>query len=445
MKIFTVEELNTSLKDHIVRQFEYPITVKGQISNVRMPQSGHQYFKLTDDEGFNKHSIDCVIWKGRFAKLAKDYDSKEVLVTGNVTMYKATANCQIQINDIIEYGEGALKKTIEETRKKLEKEGLFKNKKDFPMYPENIGVITSSDSHALQDVLSKLEQRYPLADVIIYPSLVQGNEATQNIITQLRRCNRENRVDAIMLIRGGGSLEDLMVFNNEELAREIYKSVIPVVTGIGHQPDVTIADYVADAAMETPTAAAVFLTPDKYELTERFLNFDRQLKKSVQTKINTVKELYFNITNKINIYNPKNMIENLRIKQIDLQKHLRSHIKLIYNEHLSKLDLLSIRKKQVSKIIHKIYIDNLNEIKEASHRLRKMSIDLYNDKYKIHKTLHQELIKTNPIFMLKKGFTIIRDSKGKILKSKAQVQNNQILSAEFKDGYVDIKKVTSKK
>jgi len=131
MKIFTVEELNTSLKDIVVQQFNYPITIKGEISNVRMPQSGHQYFKLTDNDGFNKHSIDCVIWKGRLEKTAKEYDSQEVLITGNVTMYKATANCQIQVNDITEYGEGALRKAMEETRVKLEKEGLFDNKKEF--------------------------------------------------------------------------------------------------------------------------------------------------------------------------------------------------------------------------------------------------------------------------------------------------------------------------
>ena len=281
MKIFTVEELNTSLKDYIVQQFVYPITIKGLVSNVRMPQSGHQYFKLTDDNGFNKHSIDCVIWRGKLAKLVKDYDMKEVLITGNVTMYKATANCQIQVSDISEYGEGALKKAIDEIRIKLQKEGLFENKKDFPLYPENIGIVTSADSHALQDVISKLKSRYPLADIILYPSLVQGEDAAKNIITQLRRCNEEKLVDIIMLIRGGGSLEDLMTFNDEGLAREISKSTIPLVTGIGHQPDVTIADYVADAAMETPTAAAVFVTPDQHELIQRLIAYDDQIKKNV--------------------------------------------------------------------------------------------------------------------------------------------------------------------
>ena len=123
----------------------------------------------------------------------------------------------------------------------------------------------------MQDVLSKLKDRFPLANIIIYPSLVQGNEAAKNLISQLQRSNEEKYADVLMLIRGGGSLEDLMVFNDEDLAREIYRSSIPIVTGIGHQPDVTIADYVADASMETPTAAAVFITPDKYELVERLL------------------------------------------------------------------------------------------------------------------------------------------------------------------------------
>jgi len=334
MKIFTVEELNTSLKDIVVQQFNYPITIKGEISNVRMPQSGHQYFKLTDNDGFNKHSIDCVIWKGRLEKTAKDYDTQEVLITGNVTMYKATANCQIQVNDITEYGEGALRKAMEETRVKLEKEGLFDNKKEFPLYPSNIGIITSADSHALHDVLSKLETRYPLANITIYPSLVQGVNAAKNIILQLQNCNSEKGIDAIMLIRGGGSLEDLMAFNNEDLAREIYKSKKPIVTGIGHQPDVTIADYVADAAMETPTAAAVFITPDKYELMERFIAFDEKIKNISLIKLNKFKDDHLTIINRINKYNPANVIDNLKVKHREIFKQFSSYIKIIYNEKL---------------------------------------------------------------------------------------------------------------
>ncbi len=445
MKIFTVEELNTSLKDYIVQQFTYPITVKGEISNVRMPQSGHQYFKLTDNDGFNKHSIDCVIWKGRLSKVAKDYDAKEVLITGNVTMYKATANCQIQVSDITEYGEGALKKAIEEIRIKLEKEGLFDRKKDFPMYPENIGVITSADSHALQDVLSKLKDRYPLSSIMIYPSLVQGSGAAKNIISQLRRCNKDAHVEVLMLIRGGGSLEDLMVFNDEELAREIHKSIIPIVTGIGHQPDITIADYVADAAMETPTAAAVFITPDKYELTERLLDFDRQIKSNALTKLNKLKDLRLILTNKVIAYHPKNIIDNLKMKHKEIHKHLNSFMKLIYSENLSKLDMLLSRLNQSLKILHNTYINKSTNVSRISKQIRKISKDLYEDKCKRYKSLHQELITSNPSAALKKGYSIIRDSSGIIIKNKSQVQDNQILSAELKDGLIEIKKVLSKK
>ena len=445
MKIFTVEELNTSLKDIVVQQFNYPITVKGEISNVRMPQSGHQYFKLTDNDDFNKHSIDCVIWKGRLEKRVKVYDSQEVLVTGNVTMYKATANCQIQISDITEYGEGALRKAMEETRLKLEKEGLFDNKKDFPLYPSNIGVITSADSHALQDVLSKLKTRYPLANIMIYPSLVQGVNAARNIMLQLQRCNSEQGIDVIMLIRGGGSLEDLMVFNNEDLAREIYKSRIPIVTGIGHQPDVTIADYVADAAMETPTAAAVFITPDKYELLEKFIAFDEKIKNKSLIKLNMFKDNLLTVINRINKYHPTNIIDNLKIKQKELYKQIISNIKLIYNEKISIVDLSLKRFRQSKNILENKYAEGIRGMVETKKNLNKRSKERYKDKLNDHRATHKELLAINPASALKKGYSIIRDSSGIILKKKSQIQDNQILSAEFKDGFIDIQKATSKK
>ena len=360
-------------------------------------------------------------------------------------MYKATANCQIQVNDISEYGEGALKKAIEKIRIKLEKEGLFNNKKDFPMYPKNIGVITSADSHALQDVLSKLKDRYPLSSIMIYPSLVQGSGAAKNIISQLRRCNKDAYVEVVMLIRGGGSLEDLMVFNDEELAREIHKSMIPIVTGIGHQPDVTIADYVADAAMETPTAAAVFITPDKYELIERLIGFDRQIKTNTLAKINKLKDLHLILINKVSAYHPKNIINNLKMKHKEIHKHLNSFIKLIYSENLSRMDILLSRLNQALKILQNTYIIKRADVLQINKQIRKISNELYENKCKKYKGLHQELITSNPSSALKKGYSIIRDSSGIIIKNKSQVQDNQILSAELKDGFIDIKKVTSKK
>ncbi len=445
MKIFSVEELNTALKDFIVQQFDYPITVKGEISNVRMPQSGHQYFKLTDNNGFNKHSIDCVIWRGRVSKKAQDYDAKEVLVTGNITMYKATAYCQIQISDITEYGEGALKKTIERIRLKLEKEGLFRNKKEFPAYPENVGVITSADSHALQDVLSKLKNRYPLANVSIYPSLVQGNEAAESIISQLHKCNQDKHIDVIMLIRGGGSLEDLMVFNDEVLAREIHKSNIPIVTGIGHQPDVTIADYVADAAMETPTAAAVFITPDKNELMERLISYDDQIKNSTLIKIIKLKDNYLTIVKQINLYHPKNIVMNLKLRHKELRNSLTNNLELLYNQISSNMHLVLNRLHLARSIINNAFFINQGLIRDNTKRIEKVSKELYKDKYQQYKRLYSELAASNPAIVLKKGYSIIRDSDGLILKSKSQVQDNQLLTAEFKDGCVKIKKADTKK
>ena len=204
MKIFSIEELNGTLKGLIVNHFSYPITVKGEISNASKPINGHQYFKLSDESGFRKHSIKCMIWKGTSQQIVREYESQEVLVTGKVTMYEATGESQIQVTEIKAYGEGALKKAIEDTRIKLEKEGLFEHKNLLPKYPKNIGLITSPDSHALHDVCSKLKSRFPISDIIIYPSLVQGKYAPENIIKQIIRCNKDRDVDVILLIRGGG-------------------------------------------------------------------------------------------------------------------------------------------------------------------------------------------------------------------------------------------------
>ena len=217
--------------------------------------------------------------------IIKDYESREVLITGKASVYNVTGKCQIQVTDIVEYGEGHLKKEIEKIRLKLEKEGLFLNKREFPLYPRNIGIISSSDSDAVHDVCSRLEQRFPISDLIIYHSRVQGDYAATNMIQQIERCNRDKDVDIIMIIRGGGSLEDLMSFNDEHLARAMFKSLIPIITGIGHQPDITIADYVADYSAETPTSAAEHISSDQNELMQKFHSYDEQIRNSTKLSI----------------------------------------------------------------------------------------------------------------------------------------------------------------
>ena len=212
-------------------------------------------------------------------------------------------------------------------------------------------MITSPDSHALHDVCSKLKSRFPISDIIIYPSLVQGKYAPENIIKQIIRCNKDRDVDVILLIRGGGSLEDLMAFNDEKLAREIYASKLPIVTGIGHQPDITIADYVADISMETPTAAAVHITPDQFELLQRINDAEEQIKNISQLKIQNKKETLVGNIMKIQNYNPSRMINNFKDIRENIDKKYHNIVKVILDELTAKSEYQLIRIKQTKNIL----------------------------------------------------------------------------------------------
>ena len=260
MKIYSVYELNTQARDAILFAFQYPITVKGEISDYRTSR-GHQYFKLRDNN--SNHSVSCVVWKGSSSSLnLSEYLHMEVIVTAKVDFYAGFGQFQLNIIELSEFSDGFIKKEIERLKKKLSDEGIFDDKKNLPVYPQSIGVLTAHDSHALKDVCSKLNEKYPLSNLYIYPSTVQGELAPRNLIHQLKRINEDNIVDVVLIVRGGGSLQDLMAFNNEDLVRAISASEIPIVTGIGHKPDVTLADYAADSAQETPTAAAIKSVPD---------------------------------------------------------------------------------------------------------------------------------------------------------------------------------------
>ena len=441
MKIFTVEELQNVLRNLIINEFSYPITIKGEVANTRISPAGHQFFTLRDSNESNHNSINCVLFNGQSNKNIKNYDLSEVLITGNVDMYKANGNCQIKVIDINEYGEGALRKTIEKTRFKLEKEGLFDNKTPIPLYPKTIGIVTSPDSHALHDACSKLNERYPIADVVIYPTLVQGAQATFNIINQLERCNTDKYVDVILLIRGGGSLEDLMVFNDEKLARMINKSLIPVITGIGHQPDKTIADYVADKAMETPTAAAVHATPDQYEILLRIDNARQQMKNSLNFIINGKNEKMSDLKRGMKEYEPNHIVNKIKIEYTLLTTNLKKSMKVYLDNIKSRMKTEKSNLKTKNMFI--------NELMDNTKRLRKNIIEEiinksrnhHNAKFLKYKKIHSELYNFNPNNVLKKGYSILRDHKGIILKSKEHLAKLETFSAEFSDGRIDVKKV----
>ncbi|QMT60754.1 exodeoxyribonuclease VII large subunit [Legionella sp. PC997] len=263
--ILTVSQLNRQVKCYLENELGV-VHVEGEISNLSKPGSGHFYFTLKDHQA----QIRAVFFKSRQTNgLAnKLCDGQHIVASGRLSLYEARGDYQLIVELITEAGLGALYQRFEELKNKLATEGLFDSvkKKLIPAMPRAIGIITSTSGAAIRDILSTLARRFPLAEVFIYPSEVQGAGAAQQLINALKRANIEKRCDVLLLARGGGSIEDLWAFNEERLARTIANSTIPIVSGIGHETDFTIADFVADYRAETPTAAAAAVTPDCIEL-----------------------------------------------------------------------------------------------------------------------------------------------------------------------------------
>lgn len=263
-EILTVGELNRAIAASLEQEFD-SVWVSGEISNFKAYDSGHWYFSLKDEEG----QIRCVMFRGRNGQVGFMPQSGDLVeLRANLGLYVPRGDIQLTIQTLRRAGMGGLYEAFLKLKAKLAKEGLFdlERKREIPSHPRSIGIITSPQAAALKDVLSTLARRAPHIPIVIYPTLVQGTDAPAGIISALKAAEKENAVDVILLVRGGGSIEDLWAFNDEQLAYVIADSSIPVVSGVGHETDFTIADFVADLRAPTPTAAAELAAPRKDQM-----------------------------------------------------------------------------------------------------------------------------------------------------------------------------------
>ncbi len=438
MKIYSVSELNTEAREAILLAFQYPITVKGEISDYRSSR-GHQYFKLRDSN--LNSTVSCVMWKGSLNSLdLSEYLHKEVIVSAKVDFYAGFAQFQLNIIELSEFGDGFIKKEIEKLKKKLSDEGIFDNKKDLPRYPGAIGILTAQDSHALKDVCSKLNEKYPLSKLYIYPSIVQGELAPRNLIKQLKRINKDAFVDVVLIVRGGGSLQDLMAFNDENLVREISASSIPTITGIGHKPDVTLADYASDSAQETPTAAAIKSVPDILTLKQDIDYIEIALMKLSNNLITSLQNKLKGFLAIIKISRPIKIIS-------DISKEFNHKRKL-----LSKA--LENKFKISNKSVEDYKYRQMRLVKELSINIDDYSIVINKVFRNIKKTLNSKIItrkeiinlklqqikQINPNLLLSQGYAIVRDKNNKIVKSINDVTLHCELQIQLSDGSIHVER-----
>ena len=282
-EIYTVSRLNREVRFVIEGSFP-TLWVEGEISNFAAPHSGHWYFSLKDATA----QVRCAMFRPQNRRLSfTPKDGMQVLVKARVSLYEGRGDFQLLAEHLEEAGEGKLRQEFEALKKRLLEAGLFaeEHKKPLPAIPRCIGIITSPTGAAIRDILSVLQRRFASVPVIIYPTLVQGDLAAPNIVKAIETANHRNECDALILTRGGGSLEDLWPFNEEKVAYAIYRSNIPIVSGVGHEIDFTIADFVADLRAPTPSAAAELATPDREELLNSLDQHQKQLARLAKQKL----------------------------------------------------------------------------------------------------------------------------------------------------------------
>ena len=281
--IYTVSRLNSEVRSVLEGSFPL-IWVEGEISNLARPASGHMYFSLKDSHA----QVRCALFRNRRLNLRfQPENGAKVLARARISLYEGRGEFQLIVEHMEPAGEGALQRAFEELKARLDKEGLFatETKQPLPPYPRCIGLVTSPSGAAIRDVLSVLRRRWPLARVVVYPSAVQGAEAPGQLVRALRIADSRKECDLLILTRGGGSLEDLMAFNDERLARAMHALRLPVISAVGHEIDFTIADFVADRRAPTPSAAAELATPDQRTLRERLVKLENRLVRAMQLRL----------------------------------------------------------------------------------------------------------------------------------------------------------------
>jgi len=317
------------------------VYIKGEISNFKLHTRGHLYFSLKDSDS----KINAVMFSTSASNLnflPKDGDS--VLVSGRISVYEATGNYQIYVDSMQLDGIGNLYVLFEELKRKLSKEGLFddKYKKHIPKIPKNIGVITASTGAAIKDIISTINKRFPLVTIYVFPTLVQGNLAKDNIVKMIELANKFD-LDTLIVGRGGGSIEDLWPFNEEVVARAIFKSHIPVISAVGHEIDFTISDFVADLRVPTPTGAAAYAVPDKEEIKRYLISARERLNNALSNKLFSYNQLLNKYKTNYLLNNPIRLYEMKEQKLDMLYDRLKTSMNIIIDKNIHKLDTLKLK------------------------------------------------------------------------------------------------------
>ncbi|MCP1494181.1 exodeoxyribonuclease VII large subunit [Peribacillus frigoritolerans] len=429
----------SALTKYIKRKFDADphlqnVYIKGEISNFKQHTSGHMYFTLKDEKARLLSVMFAANNKGM--KFLPENGMK-VLVKGDISLYEAGGQYQLYVKSMAPDGVGDLYLAYEQLKKKLEGAGLFlaEHKKPIPQYPKSVGVITSPTGAALRDILITIKRRYPIARIIVYPALVQGNNAAKSIAKAISMANARAESDVLIVGRGGGSIEELWAFNEEIVAESIYDSDIPVISAVGHETDFTIADFVADMRAPTPTGAAELAVPHLNEILERLMNRKNRLTRSIQEAVNFERTRLTRMERSYAFRYPHKMYEQ-KLEQLDktMDRLGRTSTRYFMKKRDELNQLNDILKKQHPEQAVKNAKDDLQQHAKI---LRRAMEAIYRHKSQQFVHITATLSALSPLKIMERGYGLVFAEDETLVKSTQQVSKGDKIAVSIKDGTLE--------
>lgn len=412
-KYISVSQLTRYIKYKIDNDVNLnEVFLKGEISNFKAHSRGHFYFTLKDEGS----RINAIMFASQTKKIKfVPQDGMKVLVTGKISVFEANGGYQIYVNEMLEDGVGNLYIAYEQLKKKLENEGLFNkdHKKEIPHIPKRVGVVTAPTGAAIKDIISTIKRRWPLTEIYLFPSLVQGEDAKEDIVKQIKKAeNFYLPLDTLIVGRGGGSIEDLWPFNEEIVARAIYECKVPTISAVGHEIDFTIADFVADLRAPTPTGAAEMAVPQLSDMKNYLNQVNIRLNNTINNKINNNKRKLNDIMSRNIFKNPMIIYEKKELYFDSILERLKFSLK----------SLTSAKEKELIKVKNSYILKNPHQLLEKK-----------GNKYL---QLVSKLETLSPLLTLQRGYTMTK-KEGKVITKSTDVKKKDIIEIVFSDGSVN--------
>ncbi|WP_415883550.1 exodeoxyribonuclease VII large subunit [Neptuniibacter sp. QD72_48] len=424
----SVSELNRQARTLLERSF-LTIQVEGEISNFVRPSSGHWYFTLKDD----KAQVRCAMFKNRNQVLSKQpKQGDKVIVRAKVSLYEGRGDYQLICDFLEPAGSGQLQVAFEELKNKLLKEGLFdsKQKQALPEHPNHIGIVTSPTGAAVHDILTVLKRRFPGLPVTIYPTAVQGEDAPQQICKAIILAEAHQVCDVLVVGRGGGSLEDLQAFNNEQVARTLFDCEIPTISAVGHEVDVVITDFIADIRAATPSAAAELVSPDQQELQLRLNQLSLRLKRQQKQQLFTAKQQLSNLQSRLR--HPGQILKEQAQRLDHVELKLNNQIRRILAQKQIKYQQLEGRLKAQSP--EQLLLRREEQLHSLHQRLKQACQSSLKSQQLKLSSLASQLQTVSPLATLERGYSITKDSDKKVIQSASDVVSGQKIEVHLHKG-----------